>query len=80
MLNTENGYEYMRGHPTEKKQVHHTDKVRRSAWRIVCAGGYFAAGFHGTDTFTYKANDGHADSNAATVTIWRVRESSTGLW
>ncbi len=35
----------LRGHPTEKKQVHHTDKVRRSAWRIVCAGGYFAAGF-----------------------------------
>jgi hypothetical protein len=22
--------------------------VRHSAWRIVCAGGYFAAGFHGT--------------------------------
>ena len=48
VLNTENGYEYLRGHPTEKKQVHHTDKVRRTAWRIVCAGGYFAAGFHGT--------------------------------
>ena len=48
VLNTESGYEYLRGHPTEKKQVHHTDKVRRSAWRIVCAGGYFAAGFHGT--------------------------------
>jgi hypothetical protein len=48
VLNTENGYEYLRGHPTEKNQVHHTDKVRRSAWRIVCAGGYFAAGFHGT--------------------------------
>ncbi|MEN6576032.1 MAG: DUF4038 domain-containing protein [Phycisphaerales bacterium] len=48
VLNSENGYEYLRGHPTEKKQVHHTDKVRRSAWRIVCAGGYFAAGFHGT--------------------------------
>ena len=48
MLNSESGYEYLRGHPTEKKQVHHTDKVRRSAWRIVCAGGYFAAGFHGT--------------------------------
>jgi hypothetical protein len=28
--------------------VHHTDKVRHSAWRIVCAGGYFAAGFNGT--------------------------------
>ncbi len=48
VLNTEHGYEYLRGHPTEKRQVHHTDKVRRSAWRIVCAGGYFAAGFHGT--------------------------------
>jgi hypothetical protein len=48
VLNTESGYEYLRGHPTEKKQVHDTDKVRRSSWRIVCAGGYFAAGFNGT--------------------------------
>ena len=48
VLNTENGYEYLRGQPTQKKQVHHTDKVRHSAWRIVCAGGYFAAGFNGT--------------------------------
>ncbi|HWB06267.1 MAG TPA: DUF4038 domain-containing protein [Verrucomicrobiales bacterium] len=48
VLNTESGYEYLRGDPTSKKQVHHTDKVRRSAWRIVCAGGYIAAGFHGT--------------------------------
>jgi uncharacterized delta-60 repeat protein len=28
-----------------------------------------ALGFSGTDSFTYKANDGAADSNAATVTI-----------
>jgi hypothetical protein len=48
VLNTEFGYEYLRGHPTGHRQVHHTDKVRRSAWRIVCAGGYFAAGFQGT--------------------------------
>jgi hypothetical protein len=48
VLNSESGYEYLRGEPTFKKQVHHTDKVRRSAWRIVCAGGYFAAGFQGT--------------------------------
>ncbi|HSI13316.1 MAG TPA: putative collagen-binding domain-containing protein, partial [Chthoniobacter sp.] len=46
--NSENGYEYLSGHPTEKKQVHSTDKVRHSSWRIVCAGGYFAAGFNGT--------------------------------
>ena len=48
VLNSESGYEYLRGRPTEKKQVHHTDKVRHSAWRIVCAGGWFANGFHGT--------------------------------
>jgi len=48
VLNTEFGYEYLRGHPNENRQVHHTDKLRRTAWRIVCAGGYFAAGFHGT--------------------------------
>jgi hypothetical protein len=48
VLNTENGYEYLKGSANEKKQVHHTDKVRRSSWRIICAGGYFAAGFHGT--------------------------------
>jgi hypothetical protein len=48
VLNTENGYEYLRGDPTSKQQVHHTDKVRRASWRIVCSGGYFAAGFHGT--------------------------------
>ncbi len=27
------------------------------------------ANFNGTDSFTYKANDGQADTNAATVTI-----------
>src|SRR5262249_4877590 len=28
-----------------------------------------APGFYGTDSFTYKANDGQADSNVATVTL-----------
>ena len=48
VLNTEFGYEYLRGYPNENRQVHHPDKIRRTAWRIVCAGGYFATGFHGT--------------------------------
>jgi hypothetical protein len=48
VLNTENGYEYLRGYPTNRRQVHHTDKVRRASWRAVCAGGYFAAGFIST--------------------------------
>jgi hypothetical protein len=43
VLNTENGYEYLSGYATNKKQVHHTNKVRRAAWRIVCSGGYVAA-------------------------------------
>ncbi|HEY0322463.1 MAG TPA: Calx-beta domain-containing protein, partial [Pyrinomonadaceae bacterium] len=34
------------------------------------------AGFSGTDSFTYKANDGAADSNVATVTI-NVNEGGT---
>jgi len=41
------------------------------------AGGGFtytsATGFFGTDSFTYRANDGTADSNSATVTL-TVRE------
>ncbi|MDT5063794.1 MAG: hypothetical protein QOH63_4253, partial [Acidobacteriota bacterium] len=40
---------------------------------VVNANGSFTytpnAGFSGTDSFTYKANDGAADSNQATVTI-----------
>lgn len=48
VINTENGYEFLRGYPTMRQQGHHTDKVRHSSWRIACAGGYFAAGFSGT--------------------------------
>jgi hypothetical protein len=48
VLNTESGYEYLPGYPTNARQVYHTDSVRRAAWRIVCAGGYFSAGFIST--------------------------------
>jgi hypothetical protein len=48
VLNSENGYEYLPGYPTYRRQVYHTDRVRRASWRIVCAGGYFAAGFVST--------------------------------
>jgi VCBS repeat-containing protein len=36
------------------------------------------AGFNGTDTFTYKANDGATDSNTATVTIKVGSTTTTG--
>lgn len=48
VLNTEFGYVRQPGRATGRQQVHHPDKVRRSAWRIVCSGGYFAAGFAAT--------------------------------
>jgi hypothetical protein len=48
VLNTESGYEYFTGYPTNRRQVYHTDTVRRAMWRIVCAGGYFSAGFVST--------------------------------
>jgi hypothetical protein len=48
VLNSENGYEYLRGYPTGRRQVHHTDMVRHTSWRIVCGGGWFAAGFRST--------------------------------
>lgn len=48
VLNAENGYEYLKGYPNERRQVHHTDKVRRTSWQIVFSGAYFAAGFVGT--------------------------------
>lgn len=38
-----------------------------------------ANGFSGNDTFTYKANDGTADSNVATVTITVVNNAPTAL-
>lgn len=48
VLNMESGYEYLVGYPTMRQQVYQTDRVRRACWRIVCAGGYFAAGFAST--------------------------------
>ena len=50
VINTENGYEWLPGFPTDfTQQVHGTDKCRRSAWRIFAGGGAgLAAGFAGT--------------------------------
>ena len=49
VMNTENGYEFLPGQPTEKRQVHHTDKVRAQVRGASSApAGTFAAGFNGT--------------------------------
>ena len=39
-----------------------------------------SANYNGPDSFTYKANDGQADSNVATVSHHRRRRSTTRRW
>jgi hypothetical protein len=50
VINTEFGYEWLAGYPTDYRgQTHSTDKCRRTAWRIFVGGGAaLAAGFSGT--------------------------------
>ena len=52
VLNTEFGYQHERGyessHGHTTRQIHQPATVRKKAWKIATAGGYFAAGFAGT--------------------------------
>jgi hypothetical protein len=52
VLNTEFGYQYEPGYEADHgyttRQVHQPASVRRKAWKIATAGGFFAAGFAGT--------------------------------
>jgi len=52
VLDTEFGYQFEPGwetnHDYTTRQVHQPATVRKKAWKIAAAGGYFAAGFAGT--------------------------------
>ncbi|HXT39682.1 MAG TPA: hypothetical protein VN887_06630, partial [Candidatus Angelobacter sp.] len=52
VLNTEFGYQYEPGYESSDgfstRQLHQPATVRKKAWKIATAGGYFAAGFAGT--------------------------------
>jgi len=52
VLNTEFGYQFEPGYESDHgfttRQVHQPETVRKKAWKIATAGGYFAAGFPGT--------------------------------
>jgi hypothetical protein len=52
VLNTEFGYQHEPGyessHGYTTRQIHQPATVRKKAWKIATAGGYFAAGFAGT--------------------------------
>jgi hypothetical protein len=61
VLNTEFGYQYEPGYESEHgyttRQVHQPAAVRRKAWKIATAGGYFAAGFAGTAVRHFTKTD-----------------------
>lgn len=49
VINSENGYEWLRDYSNFSEQGNGTDKARRSAWRTFVGGGAaYAAGFAGT--------------------------------
>jgi len=60
VLNTEFGYQYEP--PGDEfaqgtRQSHQPSSVRKKAWKIVTAGGYFAAGFTSTAVVQFSARD-----------------------
>ena len=71
VINTENGYEWLDGYPSNySKQVHATDKCRRAAWRTFVAGGAgYAAGFAGT----WPGRDGYLSRN------WKTKKDEGPL-
>lgn len=61
ILNTEFGYQYEPGYETSAgyttRQAHLPSTVRKKAWKIATAGGYFAAGFLGTAVRNFAYSD-----------------------
>jgi hypothetical protein len=61
VLNTEFGYQYEPGGDSEfavqTRQAHQPSTVRKKAWKIVTAGGYFAMGFTSTAVVHFSSRD-----------------------
>ncbi|MHC1766772.1 MAG: DUF4038 domain-containing protein [Verrucomicrobiia bacterium] len=61
VLNTEFGYQYEPGYELgmnyTTRQSHQPSTVRKKAWKIVTAGGYFAAGFESTAVRNFMERD-----------------------
>jgi hypothetical protein len=61
VLDTEFGYQHEPGYEKEMsyltRQVHQPATVRKKAWKIATAGGYFAAGFEGTAVRNFTTGD-----------------------
>lgn len=61
VLNTEFGYQYEPGNDSgfavQTRQAHQPSSVRKKAWKIATAGGYFAMGFTSTAVVRFSAGD-----------------------
>ena len=69
VINTEFGYQYESGAETSDpgfatRQSHLPQTVRKKAWKIVTAGGYFAAGFAHTAVWF----------NSSKIQVWRPEQ------
>jgi hypothetical protein len=85
VLNTEFGYQYEPGYEAAAgyvtHQVHQPSTVRKKAWKIATAGGYFAAGFAGTAVS--REFTGHDVDNfrpAALETLYEFFTTKTEYW
>jgi hypothetical protein len=85
VLVTEFGYQYEPGYEAESSQathqVHQPSSVRRKAWKIATAGGYFAAGFAGTAVSRDWTNrDVDNFRPAALGTLYEFFTTKTEYW
>jgi hypothetical protein len=85
VLDTEFGYQYEPGYETAAghttRQVHQPSTVRKKAWKIATAGGYFAAGFAGTAVSRDWTNrDVENFRPAALETLYEFFTTKTKYW
>jgi hypothetical protein len=85
VLNTEFGYQYEPGYESAAsqttRQVHQPSTVRRKAWKIATAGGYFAAGFAGTAVSRdWTKHDVDNFRPAALETLYEFFTTKTENW
>jgi hypothetical protein len=69
------------GTPSSKDQVHQPSTVRKKAWKIATAGGYFAAGFTGTAVSReFTKSDVDNFRPAALETLYEFFTTKTRYW
>ena len=85
VLNTEFGYQFEPGYKSDHgfttRQLHQSETVRKKAWKIATAGGYFAAGFAGTAVSrNMTVNDVNNFRPAALEVLYDFFTAKTEYW